>query len=59
MSKRASVAGNNIKTVVRKERDFYATPQKAVEPLVNHIEGSSTFIEPCAGNGALIEPMVS
>ena len=49
MSKRASVSGNNIKPVVRKERDFYATPQKAVEPLVNHIEGSSTFIEPYLG----------
>lgn len=59
MSKRASVSGNNIKPVVRKERDFYPTPRKAVEPLVKHLEGEATFLEPCAGNGALIEHIES
>lgn len=40
---------------VRKERDFYVTPSSAVEPLLPHLKPGSTFIEPCAGNGALIE----
>lgn len=34
----------------RNARDFYATPQKAVEPLRSLIAGSR-FIEPCAGDG--------
>ena len=39
----------------RRERDFYPTPPSAVKPLVPHIEDRATFIEPCAGNGALID----
>lgn len=38
----------------RKERDFYPTPYKAVLPLQKHIEEGFRFIEPCAGDGALI-----
>lgn len=38
----------------RNPRDFYVTPYEAVRPLKLHIEKGSTFIEPCAGDGALI-----
>ena len=55
MSKKASVSSNNIEVKPRKERDFYPTPSKAVVPLIDHLEGAKTFLEPCAGNGALIQ----
>lgn len=38
----------------RVERDFYPTPLKAVLPLLPHLEGV-WFIEPCAGDGRLID----
>lgn len=38
----------------RKERDFYPTPVEAVAPLLPHLAPGSAFIEPCAGDGALI-----
>jgi len=38
----------------RVERDFYPTPLKAVLPLMHHVRVGSRFIEPCAGNGALV-----
>lgn len=39
----------------RQPRDFYPTPYEAVVPLLTHLppEGC-TYLEPCAGNGALI-----
>lgn len=39
---------------VRVQRDFYPTPAAAVEPLRPHLPKYFTFIEPCAGNGALV-----
>lgn len=48
MSKRA----NNFE---RKPRDFYKTPQKAIEPLIPHLGKDYSYIEPCAGDGALVE----
>ena len=36
-------------------RDFYPTPFSAVEPLIPHLGEWYTFIEPCAGDGRLIE----
>ena len=40
----------------RKERDFYPTPRKAVEPLIPHIaESGKKWLEPCAGAGDLID----
>ena len=39
----------------RKSRDFYPTPMEAVEPLLEHLPENFLFVEPCAGNGALIE----
>lgn len=41
----------------RNPRDYYATPFEAVQPLLGHIcmdSAITTFIEPCAGNGALV-----
>lgn len=38
----------------RKPRDFYPTPPEAVKPLLQHLRPQTTFIEPCAGNGALV-----
>jgi hypothetical protein len=37
----------------RRERDFYPTPYEAVPPLLPHIT-SNSFIEPCAGDGSLV-----
>lgn len=37
----------------RVPRDFYPTPYEAVIPLLPHL-GQAAFIEPCAGDGALI-----
>lgn len=41
----------------RNARDFYATPYKAVAPLIKFIDDGVTeqhFIEPCAGDGRLV-----
>ena len=38
----------------RIERDFYPTPAEAVPPLLSHLTPGTRFIEPCAGDGALI-----
>ena len=39
----------------RVERDFYPTPMAAVEPLLIHLRIGSSFCEPCAGAGDLVE----
>jgi len=39
----------------RVERDFYPTPMEAVLPLLPHLKPTTLFVEPCAGNGALME----
>jgi len=38
----------------RNERDFYPTPEAAVLPLLAHLDPRDSFVEPCAGNGALV-----
>lgn len=38
----------------RIERDFYPTPEPAVEPLMRHLRGDEVFVEPCGGDGTLI-----
>lgn len=38
----------------RNPRDFYPTPAEAVLPLLPHLAPESRFVEPCAGDGALI-----
>ena len=41
---------------VRVERDYYPTPIEAVKPLIDHLpQGVFSFIEPCAGDGRLID----
>lgn len=44
-------------TFTRRKRDFYPTPIEAVQPLIPHLPPSATFIEPCAGDGALVSHM--
>lgn len=43
----------------RRPRDFWPTPAGAVLPLLDHLEPGTVFCEPCAGNGALIDTLVS
>lgn len=38
----------------RVPRDFYPTPLEGVIPLLPHVSRGDTFIEPCAGDGALV-----
>jgi hypothetical protein len=42
---------------VRVERDFYPTPLAAVVPLLWHLPCLFTYVEPCAGDGALCEAL--
>ena len=40
----------------RVARDYYPTPIKAVEPLIDHLpQGEFDYVEPCAGDGRLVE----
>jgi len=39
----------------RVPRDFYRTPPEAVEPLVQFLNKYQTYVEPCAGDGALVD----
>jgi hypothetical protein len=43
----------------RVPRDFYPTPYEAVVPLLPHLAEREYFIEPCAGDGALIRHLQS
>jgi hypothetical protein len=43
----------------RKPMDFYPTPYAALKPLLRHLEPETWFVEPCAGNGRLIDMLVS
>jgi|TARA_R110002020_G_scaffold84979_10_gene210069 hypothetical protein len=43
----------------RRANDFYQTPRAAVEPLLPHLPERFTYIEPCAGDGALIRALSS
>lgn len=44
---------------VRRERDFYSTPLEAVTPLLPHLDSNFSFIEPCAGDGRLVNHLVN
>lgn len=39
----------------RVERDYYPTPIEAVEPLIDHLPMFFDYVEPCAGDGRLID----
>ncbi len=41
----------------RRDRDFYPTPTSVVIPLAGHINADSSFVEPCAGDGALVDAL--
>lgn len=43
----------------RQPRDYYPTPYQAVEPLIPHLSDYQYFVEPCAGNGALVDALES
>jgi hypothetical protein len=43
----------------RVPRDFYPTPIDAVRPLLPHLPRGTHFIEPCAGDGALVDHLVA
>ena len=38
----------------RVPRDYYPTPIEAVKPLIDHLDYSFDYVEPCAGDGRLI-----
>lgn len=46
-------------TFKRVARDFYPTPEAAVIPLLPHLQSNTTFDEPCAGDGSLINHLKS
>ncbi|AGT08335.1 hypothetical protein [Paracoccus aminophilus] len=41
----------------RRERDWYATPSAAVAPLLPHLTWGDSFVEPCAGDMALVSTL--
>lgn len=43
----------------RRERDFYPTPAAAVVPLLPHLPPRTRFVEPCAGDGALVDHLTA
>ena len=43
----------------RSKGDYYITPPEAVLPLLPHLGPQTLFFEPCAGNGALIEALLT
>lgn len=43
----------------RVDRDFYPTPIEAVTPLLPHLAPCTRFVEPCAGDGRLIDHLAS
>jgi hypothetical protein len=42
----------------RVPRDFYPTPESAVLPLLPHLSDKTYYIEPCAGDAALLTPLM-
>lgn len=42
-------------TADQKTRDFWPTPPEAMAPLLPHLVRRSTFCEPCAGAGAMVD----
>ena len=39
----------------RLPRDYYPTPRAAVEPLIPHLPYTFDYVEPCAGDGRLVQ----
>lgn len=45
--------GKRSNSFPRRDHDYYATPYKAVLPLLPFLPAATRFIEPCAGDGRL------
>jgi hypothetical protein len=43
----------------RRPRDAYDTPAEAVRPLLAHLSPGTRFVEPCAGNGVLVDHLTA
>jgi hypothetical protein len=43
----------------RVPRDFYPTPCEAVLPLLAHLSARTRFVEPCAGDGTMVDHLKS
>lgn len=43
----------------RRANDFYRTPWEAVRPLLPFLPTCCKFVEPCAGDGALVDHLVN
>lgn len=43
----------------RRPQDFYRTPWEAVRPLLPFLPTGTDFVEPCAGDGALVDHLTS
>lgn len=41
----------------RRKQDAYDTPPEAVKPLLRHLPGEFSYVEPCAGSGALLDAL--
>ena len=39
----------------KRERDYYPTPLKAMEPLIPFLPEYFTYVEPCAGDGRMVQ----
>lgn len=52
MSKRSG--NGTFQEFERRPRDLYQTPHEGVLPLLAHLPRGATFIEPCAGDGRLV-----
>lgn len=44
---------------VRREKDFYPTPPEAVKPLLPYLNPHTRYIEPCVGQGHLVEALAA
>jgi hypothetical protein len=52
-----AIATKTSRVFARRPHDFYATPGAAVQPLLPHLAPHTDYIEPCAGDGALIRAL--
>lgn len=43
----------------REKLDFYPTPYSALKPLLRHLPANVRFVEPCAGDGRLIDMLTA
>ncbi len=46
-------------TFRRRPHDNYVTPEIALAPLIPHLPKVARFVEPCAGNGALVRHLTN